>query len=69
MPYLCLRLKKKVIKIFMHFHYKTYMATLQRKKTCSAGYEIYNFGRPLLVHNYNTLRLSEPCPRGEKNIF
>ena len=45
------------------------MATLQRKKPCSAGYEIYNFGRPLLVHNYNTLRLSEPCPRGEKNIF
>ena len=66
---LCLRVKKKIFKGIMHFHYTTYMATPQHRNLCSGGHEIYNFGRPFLNHHYYILSLTDLCPRVEKNIF
>ena len=37
-----------------------------RTKPMPRGYEIYNFGRPSVVHNYYILSLSDPCPSVDK---
>ena len=46
-----------------------YVATPQYTNPCPEGHEIYNLGGPFLGHHYYTLRLYEPCPEVEKNIF
>ena len=50
----------------MHVHY---MMTLQHKNPCPGGHENYNFGGPLLGHDYKTLSLSDLCLGVEKKIF
>ena len=66
---LCPRVEKKIFKDIVHFHYTTYMATLQHKNPSSRGHEIYKFGRPILGNHYYTCNLSEPSPEVEKKIF
>ena len=66
---LCLGVEKKIFKEIMHFHYMNYMATPQHKKPYPRGHEIYNFGRPFLVHHCYTLSLSKPCPGVKKKTF
>ena len=47
------------------------MTTPQFKTPCTGAHEIYNFGRLFLWSSLliDTLSLSEPCPRVEKNFF
>ena len=45
------------------------MTTLQHKKHCPAGHDIYNFGGPFLEHHNYTLGLSDLCLVVEKMIF
>ena len=66
---LCLRVKKKNFKGIMHFQYMTYMATPQQKNPCPGGHEIFNFGRPIIGHNYYILGLSDQCLGLEKKLF
>ena len=66
---LCLGVKKKILKGIMHFHYLTYKATPQRKNPYPGGHEIYNLGRPFLVHHYYILSLSDLCLGVKKKIF
>ena len=51
---LCLGVEKKIFQEIIYFHYMTYMATPLHKNPSPGGHEIYNFGRPFLVHNYYT---------------
>ena len=47
----------------------TSMATRSNKNPCPGGHEIYNFGRPFIVHHYYILSLSDLCLGVEKKIF
>ena len=58
---LCLGVEKKIFQEIIYFHYMTYMATPLHKNPSPGGHEIYNFGRPFLVHNYYTLSVYGPC--------
>ena len=60
--------EKKILKEIMHFHHTTYMATPLHKNPCPGGHEIYNFGRPFLVHHYYIIGLSD-LYLSEEKIF
>ena len=42
-------------------HFNDLYDTFYHKKPSPIGHEIYNFGRPFLIHHYWILNLSDPC--------
>ena len=66
---ICLGVEKKIFRELMYFHYITYMVTPQSKNPCPWGHEMYNIGRPFLVHHNYILSLPNLCQRVEKKIF
>ena len=45
------KLKKKVLKEIMHFHYMTFIAKPWHKTPCPGGYGTYNFSKLFIGHH------------------